>query len=143
MDDDDDISEFGSQAIDPDVLCTRNEFRYDGWVLIKENYPFRLEDVAACRMTEGDKPVGQIFVLGFEDEVSCNDEEKMEIYQQVSKNRAQQDALDDGFPIVVTTLGGLFKQMRVQRLRDILDDLYDPCDPCDRPPGPYDLNDGP
>lgn len=46
----DDISEFGSQAVDPDKLCATNEF-HDEWVFLKGDLPFRLRDIKFFKWT--------------------------------------------------------------------------------------------
>jgi len=42
---DDDISAFGADAVDVSVVCTTNEYRLDGWVFIKNEFPFHDRDM--------------------------------------------------------------------------------------------------
>jgi len=86
MEDDDDISEFGTEFPDPNTLCAVNEFR-DGWVMLKGALPFRLSRVCyAERRLDGHGVMHIVKGTGLAHDIAvCDDPEKELIFQRVSK----------------------------------------------------------
>lgn len=75
---DDDISEFGSQAVNPDMICTNNGLNGE-WVLLKGELPFKVGKVRAARWN---RKCGLITAVtpGGRREIDCSgDEEKLAV----------------------------------------------------------------
>jgi len=99
MEDDDDISAFGSQTVDPQALCTTNEVRSDGWIFVKGHRPCRFHDVVNCYNHPGDARVGTIVVDEDDDPedrlIECDDADKFVIFERVAAMCRQRQIAED------------------------------------------------
>jgi len=75
---DDDISEFGSQVVNPDMICAYNGLNGD-WVLLKGELPFKSSKVRSARWNRKCNLITAVTPAGMR-EIDCSgDEEKLAV----------------------------------------------------------------
>ena len=119
MKDDDDISAFGSQAVDPRVLCTTNDYRDDGWVFIKGNLPFHIDDVIHATLGQDGEVLAAIYVdcdYNDSEEILIDDEEKLKIFERVQTVHLQRERAEAEDPQEFDTLDDLMEFLMRRRM---------------------------